>query len=98
MVSINFSELIDALTDRFREIVKQELKNLYSDENGADTRTYLTVEQTAEFLGCSTEFVYKLKYRMPHSKMNAKLYFRIDDLNRYLDSGRVIPGKLIKAA
>lgn len=98
MVSIDFGQLIEELTDRFRDIVKEELRNLHADENGMDTTKYLTAEQTAEFLGCSLDFVYRLKNRMPHSKKNAKLYFRLDDLNSYLDSGRVIPGKLRKVA
>ena len=97
MVNV-FEEFKQELAVLFRSIVREEMRAAKLDENGADPRVYLTVEQTAEFLGVSTEFVYKLKYRMPHSKMNAKLYFKIEDLNNYLDSGRVVPGKLRKVA
>ncbi|MDR6805545.1 hypothetical protein J2Y45_002146 [Dyadobacter sp. BE34] len=71
-----------------------ELKDAQLDKNGVDTEKYLTVEKTAEFLNCSIDFIYKLKNRIPHSKINAKLYFKIGDLNNYLDSGRIVPRKM----
>lgn len=98
MVSIDFSDLIEVLTEKFRDIVKEELRNQHVDKNGVDTEKYLTVEQTAQFLNCSVPHVYKLKERMPHIKKGAKLYYKVEDLNNYLDSGRSVPNKLRKVA
>lgn len=93
-----FEELLEEITDRVRQAVREELKALLADKNGVDTTEFLNVEQTAKFLDCSKPHVYLLKERIPHIIRGSRLYFKVDDLKMYMDSGRVLPGKLKKAA
>lgn len=84
-----YEELVEVLTDRFRDIVREELRALNTDKNGVDTEKYLTVEKTMEFLDCSKQHVYELKERIEHIKRGSRLYFKVKDLNNYLERGRV---------
>jgi hypothetical protein len=69
-----------------------------TDRNGVNTKEYLDVANTAEFLYCSKPYVYELKHRIPHILRGGRLYFKKTDLQHYLDSGRVNPdpGKIRK--
>ena len=61
------------------------------DKNGVNTREYLDVAHTAEFLYCSKPYVYELKNRIPHILRGGRLYFKKSDLEDYLDSGKKDP-------
>lgn len=84
-----FEELVEILSDRFRDIVREELKMLNTDKNGVDEDKYLTVEKTREFLNCSKQHVYALKKMIPHVKRGSKLYYKVEDLKNYMERGRV---------
>ena len=84
-----FDELVIVLTDRFRDIVREELRALTADKNGMDIDEYLTVDKTMQFLDCSKQHVYKLKERIPHVIRGSRLYFKVEDLKNYMERGRI---------
>jgi hypothetical protein len=76
------------------EAVLLELKSptlLEVDKNGVNTREYLDVVHTAEFLYCSKPYVYELKHKIPHILRGGRLYFKKSDLEDYLDAGKRDP-------
>lgn len=60
----------------------KEIKRMISQ--GA--KPWLTVNETAEYLGCSQAHVYtKVKGIIPHSKFGSKMYFKKEDIDSYLE-------------
>lgn len=55
------------------------------------SNTLLNVTEAAEYLRCSKSYLYKLAERreLPHLKVGSRLLFRVDQLNRWLDSHMV---------
>lgn len=76
------SEMPDIIVER----VVAQLTNIRQPE-----KEYLTVEETAKFLDCTTVHVYKLKSRIPYIFTGARLYFKHSDLSEYMERARVIP-------
>ena len=60
------------------------------------TKAFLTPEELAEFLSVSKATVYRLvgKRQLPFHKIGGVLRFKRDDIERYLDEGRIEPIKL----
>jgi excisionase family DNA binding protein len=53
----------------------------------------LTVDQAAEYLGTKPRFIRRLvaEKRIPYVKLGAHLRLDTDDLDRFVDAGRVHP-------
>ncbi|MCF2517148.1 helix-turn-helix domain-containing protein [Dyadobacter sp. CY351] len=84
---------IDEKVDSLHSYYQERLKEVSSTSN-----PYKTVKATAEFLDCSEEHVYKLKGRVPYHYVGARLYFKTEDLIKYMESGRVSPKSKFKKA
>jgi hypothetical protein len=81
--------MLDKLTTL--EDILRSMQNSTKDKNGMSQEEYLTVDKTAEFLDCSSAYVYQLKTKIPHVLRGARLYFKKSDLIEYMDRGRVVP-------
>lgn len=81
--------MLDKLTTL--EDMLRDMQNASKDKNGMSLDEYLTVDKTAEFLDCSSAYIYQLKTKVPHVLRGARLYFKKSDLIEYMDRGRVVP-------
>ncbi|MFZ0931742.1 MAG: helix-turn-helix domain-containing protein [Syntrophobacteraceae bacterium] len=59
-------------------------------------KAYFTPDELAEYLAISKATVYRLvnKRQLPFNKVGGMLRFRKDDIERYLEAGRIEPIKL----
>ena len=73
----------------------QKEKTLSTNEVSSDIKKYLRVRQAAEYLGVSTNHVYRLaeKRLIPHYKSRGGkvLYFLLTDLEVYVTDTYVMP-------
>lgn len=82
----NDQVIFDQLQD-----VKDLLLELRDREPPPPEERYLSVRETAEFLGCDEQYVYRLKDKLPHYKRVGKLKFRMSDLVVFMEAGREEP-------
>ena len=73
----------------------QKEKTLSTNEVSSDMKKYVRVKQAAEYLGVSTNHVYRLaeKRLIPHYKSRGGkvLYFLLTDLEAYITDTYVTP-------
>lgn len=50
-------------------------------------RTYLTVDETAEYLRLKTSTIYNYvhKSKIAHYKMGSRVFFKVEDLDEFVD-------------
>jgi hypothetical protein len=77
---------IDALLDRVRDVVKNELRNLPARE---ELPTIGGLDLAVKITGLSKQSIYRFtsEGRIPHIKKNGKLYFKTSDLIQWIESG-----------
>lgn len=78
----------------------QKEKTLSTNEVSSDIKKYVRVKQAAEYLGVSTNHVYRLaeKRMIPHYKSRGGkvLYFLLTDLQEYITHTFVTPQSELK--
>ena len=90
MTVISFNDLPGAVFE-----LTQKVDELYSIVKNVEPREqadqYLTVEEAAEFLSLSIPTIYSKvsKRELPYMKRGKRLYFSREDLESYLEDGRV---------
>lgn len=55
------------------------------------TKKFLSLKETAEYLGISKSSAYKLSHMqtIPKYKPAGKIYFELDDINKYIEDSRI---------
>lgn len=55
------------------------------------TKKFLSLKETAEYLGISKSSAYKLSHKqiIPKYKPAGKIYFELDDINKYIEDSRI---------
>jgi excisionase family DNA binding protein len=81
-------ELSQLIKDALSEILNQNRQNDSIVEN---SKKFLTVEETCKFLSIArqTLYAYTSNRQIPFIKKAGKNYFKLDDLENWLNSGKI---------
>ncbi|MEY5049188.1 MAG: excisionase [Bacteroidota bacterium] len=81
-------ELSQLIKDALSEILNQNRQNDSIVEN---SKKFLTVEETCKFLSIArqTLYAYTSNRQIPFIKKSGKNYFKLDDLENWLNSGKI---------
>jgi hypothetical protein len=90
----NVYEIILGKLDEL-QITVARLKAENLDNNGADSFKFIRFEPAREKLGVSgpTLRLYTSKKKIRHYKFGHYVYYKIEDLNEFIEKGRIEPAK-----
>ena len=78
---------IEAIAQRVAEKLKPVIA--INNDNNYHDRMF-DVKRLAEYIGMSPQWIYNNKYKLPHVNINSKPLFRKSEIDRWLESCRVI--------
>ena len=98
--SISHANPYDKLLADIRAIIREEVSGLRQPEQrtlpGIDFSDYVSFKTAAEELGIASQTLWSHKTRIGYTKQFGQIFFKRQDLLRYLDEGRPVPESRIK--
>jgi len=90
MTKISFEELPQAVSNLADKLEKIERLLLVKSEEKTNQDEFLNIEQTAALLNLTVPTIYGYvhKLEIPYCKIKKRLYFKRNDLNEWIQSGR----------
>ena len=85
----NLFDRIDLMISKLNNI-ELEISELENSRKEVLNNKIMDIEQVAKYLYCSIHSLYKMveKAQIPHYKKSRKLYFDLDDINKWLKTGK----------
>ncbi|WP_207219993.1 helix-turn-helix domain-containing protein [Emticicia agri] len=81
---IEVNEFLNSLRDIMREEIAK------TNANPQSINELISIQDTAKFLGMAKQTIYQLvsEREIPHYKRSGKLYFKVEELTKWVEDGK----------